>query len=147
MKKLRATNTNTQDPRSNARQPLYLIVGDYKIAPCDQETFNRFKLWVAEKLTDGNIDCYTNGNVTIEHWDDQARDGFPHLLNPCDCGIYLPMDVDPGPMLSSAIGLTSELTRLNRYRDDMEPAFRTLMDALLMMAQHSLETNTALEIH
>jgi len=84
--------------------------------------------------------------VTIEHWDAGAESRFAHLLNPCECGTYLPMDVDPGPMLSSAIGLARELVHLKRFHGEMEPAFRDLTAALWEMAQLSLETNTVLEI-
>lgn len=133
-------------PINENRHPLTLIVGDRQVSPCDHATFERFKLWVAQTLTPGEIDTYQCNNVTITHWDHAAGDSFPHLLNPCECGTYLPIDVDPGPMLSSAIGLLSELNQLRKHYDEMEPVFRELTDGLMEMAELSLETNTALEV-
>lgn len=133
------------EPVMNA-QPLHLIVGDHERSPCSHETFRRFKLWIAKTLTRGTIDTYRRDDVTIEHWDEEAGRAFPHLLNPCECGTYLPIEVEPGPMLSSAIGLTRELAHLKQHADEIAPEFRPLIDALLDMAQRSLETNTALEI-
>lgn len=127
-------------------EPLYLILGDHKVSPCDHDTFSRFKLWVAKKLTGGKVERYQNEAVVIEHWDDEAQSRFPYLLNPCECGTYLPMEIEAGPMLSSAIGLIRELIHLNQFREEMEPAFRALLDALLEMAERSLETNIAMEI-
>jgi len=125
---------------------LFLIVGDEKISTCDHETFNRFKLWVAEKLTQGTVYTYQYDNVSIEQMDDVAKSAYPHLLNPCECGTYLPIEIDPCPMLSSAIGLLRDLTHLNQYRDEMEPDFVSLMDAMMKMAERSLDKNIALEI-
>ncbi len=125
---------------------LFLIVGDEKISICDHETFNRFKLWVAEKLTQGTVETYQYKNFSIEHIDDEAKSAYPHLLNPCECGTYLPLEIDPCPMLSSAIGLLRDLTHLNQYRDEMEPDFVSLMDAMIKMAERSLDKNIALEI-
>ena len=125
---------------------LFLIVGDEKISTCDHETFNRFKLWVAEKLTQGTVYTYQYDNVSIEQMDDVAKSAYPHLLNPCECGTYLPLEIDPCPMLSSAIGLLRDLTHLSQYRDQMEPDFVGLMDAMMKMAELSLDKNIALEI-
>jgi len=133
-------------PLNEDSHPLTLIVADKRISPCDHATFERFKLWVAQTLTPGEIDTYQADDVTISHWDHAAGDRFPHLLNPCECGTYLPMDVEPGPMLSSAIGLLSDLGQLRKYEEKMEPEFCKLMNALMKMAELSLETNTALEI-
>lgn len=127
-------------------QPLYLIVGDRQVSPCDHDTFGRFKLWVADKLTCSNIDIYTSGEVSIEHWDEQASDAFPHFLNPCECGTYLPIEIDPSPMFSSAVGLLVDLSQLDRHRDAMEPAFYPLLDAMFEMANLSIEQNIAMEI-
>lgn len=127
-------------------KPLFLNVGDRRISPCGHATFGRFKIWVAEKLAGARIDRFGTGDVSIVHWGAEAESRFPYLLNPCECGIYLPMDVDAGPMLSSAVGLARELAYLNRFRDEMEPSFRDLTAALWEMAQLSLETNTVLEI-
>lgn len=127
-------------------QPLYLIVGDRQVSPCDHETFGRFKLWVADSLTSGSIEIYSASEVSIEHWNEKASDDFPYLLNPCECGTYLPIKIDPCPMFSSAVGLLTDLSRLNQHRDDMEPAFHPLVDTMLEMANLSLEQNIALEI-
>ena len=141
---------NTNDQLNSAsiknEHALFLIVGDEKISTCDHETFNRFKLWVAEKLTQGTVYTYQYDNVSIEQMDDVAKSAYPHLLNPCECGTYLPIEIDPCPMLSSAIGLLRDLTHLNQYRDEMEPDFVSLMDAMMKMAERSLDKNIALEI-
>ena len=142
----KSTVTDSGAERIKNLQPLYLIVGDRHVSPCDHETFSRFKLWVADKLTSGKIDIYATSEVSIEHWDDRASEDFPYLLNPCECGTYLPIKIDPCPMFSSAIGLLTDLSRLNRHRDEMEPAFHSLVDAMLEMANLSLEKNIALEI-
>lgn len=141
-----SNSVDTREPINEDRHPLTLIVGDRQVSPCDHATFDRFKLWVARTLTPGKIDTYQADNVTISHWDHMAGDSFPHLLNPCDCGTYLPMDVDPGPMLSSAIGLLSELNQLTKHSNSMEPVYRELVDALMEMAELSIEKNIALEI-
>ena len=127
-------------------QPVYLIVGEKQISPCDHETYRRFKLWVARTLGSGTIDTYEEDNITIEHWDEQSAGSYPHLLNPCECGTFLPIEVEPGPMLSSSIGLLSDLTALKQHYDEMEPAFQNILDNLLTMAELSLDTNTAMEI-
>ena len=49
-------------------------------------------------------------------------------------------------MLSSSIGLLSDLTALKQHYDEMEPAFQNILDNLLTMAELSLDTNTAMEI-
>ena len=116
------------------------------MSPCDHETFVRFKLWVVKTLTDGKIDCYSSGSVVIEHWDDTACASFPNLLAPAEIGTYLPVDVDLCPMLSSAVGLISELESLRQYRDQMEPAFVTLIDVLLKMAACSVKQQQPMEI-
>ena len=133
------------DAGGNAR-PLYLIVGEHRVSPCDRATFGRFKLWVATRLGGGKIDHYSAPGVDIEHWDSAAAACSPHLLNPCECGTYLPIEVEPGPMLSSAIGLIEELYHLNQFRDEMEPDFQNLVDGLWKMAQLSIATNGVLEI-
>jgi len=141
-----SNTVDTTDPINEDRHPLTLIVGDRQVSPCDHATFDRFKLWVARTLTPGEIDTYQADNVSISHWDHTAGDSFPHLLNPCECGTYLPMEVEPGPMLSSAIGLLADLTRLRKHTDAMDPVFRELMIALMEMAELSIEKNIALEI-
>ena len=97
----KSTVTDSGPERIRNLQPLYLIVGDQQVSPCDHDTFGRFKLWVADKLTTGNIDIYATNEVSIAHWDDQASDDFPYLLNPCECGTYLPIKIEPSPMFSS----------------------------------------------
>ena len=96
-------------------QPLNLIVGHHKVSPCDHETFERFKLWVADSLAQREIETYSRDNVVIEHWDNQSGDRYSHLLNPCECGTYLPMEIEPTPMFSSAIGLLSDLNQLKDF--------------------------------
>jgi len=140
------TAASTNENSIKDSRPLYLMVGELSVSPCDHETFARYKLWVARKHTAGKIDSYTSGSVCIEHWDDTAESSFPHLLNPCECGTYLPMQVEPGPMLSSSISLLEELTQLKKHYDDMEPGFCALMDALFEMAELSIEKNIVLEI-
>lgn len=127
-------------------QPLRLIVGAHAISPCDHETYARFKLWVARTLTEGKIDTYCAGRVSIAHWDDQAGDHYPHLLNPCECGTFLPIDVEPGPMLASAMGLLSDLKRVKSVATSIPPDFSGLIDAMMEMAERSIAANTALEI-
>lgn len=127
-------------------QPVYLIVGEQQVSPCDHETYRRFKLWVVSIFGSGAVDTYQRDNVTIEHWSDEAADSFPHLLNPCECGTFLPIAVEPGPMLSSSIGLLSDMMVLKRYYADMEPGFQNLVDNLITMAELSIEANTAMEI-
>lgn len=127
-------------------QPLYLIVGEQRVSPFDHQTYRRFKLWVASTFGRGNIETFDQENITIEHWDEQAADPYPNLLNPCECGAFLPMEVDPGPMLSSAIGLLSDMTALKCHYDKMKPAFQNIIDQLCVMAELSIDTNTTLEI-
>ena len=126
--------------------PLNLIVGDHKVSPCDHETFDRFKLWVAGSLAQREIETYSRDNVVIEHWDNQGTDLYPHLLNPCECGTYLPMEIDPTPMFSSAIGLLSDLNHLKDQSEHTPAEYAAIIGALMQMAELSLETNTALEI-
>ena len=82
----------------------------------------------------------------IVHWDDQAAAAFPHLLNPCECGTFLPIDVEPGPMLGSAMGLISDLQYLRRAAPEIPAEFCALVEALMVMADRSITTNTPLEI-
>ena len=126
--------------------PLNLIVGDHKVSPCDHETFDRFKLWVANSLAQREIATYSRDNVVIEHWDDRPADRYSHLLNPCECGTYLPMEIDPTPMFSSAIGLLSDLNHLKDQSEHPPAEYTAIIDALMQMAELSLQTNTALEI-
>ncbi len=126
--------------------PLSVIVGAHRISPCDYETYARFKLWVAATLTEGTIDTYYAGNVSISHWDDSAGAQYPHLLNPCECGTFLPIEIEPGPMLASAIGLLSDLHRLKINSTTIPAEFDGLIDAMMDMAERSIATNTALEI-
>ena len=135
-----------EDDHIRNTHPLYLIVGEHKFSPCDHETFTQFKLWVAESQAEGIIDTYCRENVLIEHWDDQAGDRYPHLLNPCECGTYLPMVVDPNPMFSSAIGLLSELKQLINLAEYIPEAYQELIEAMMQVAERSLDTNLALEI-
>ena len=128
------------------KHALYLIVGDEKISVCDHETFNRFKLWVADTLTKGTTETYQHDNVAIEHMDDVAKSTYPHLLNPCECGTYLPIEIDPCPMLSSAVGLLSDLNQVSQYRDEMGTDFAKLMDMMMKMAELSIDKNITLEI-
>jgi len=129
---MRASNNKRGDQPPptliNNERALFLIVGNEKISTCDHETFNRFKLWVADKLTKGTLATCQYNNISIEHVDDDAKSTCPHFLTPCDCGTYLPIETDPCPMLASSMGLLSELTRLNKYRNEMEPAFVLLME-------------------
>ena len=127
-------------------QALYLIVGERQVSPCDHAEYSRFKLWIVNKLTGGEVETYQVDSVTIDHWDEKAGNCFPHLLNPCECGTFLPIAVEPGPMLSSAIGLLEDLNRLKQHYSEMEPAFQHLTDVMLEMVQYSLDTNTPLEI-
>ena len=126
--------------------PVYLIVGEKQISPCDHETYRRFKLWVVRTLAHGSVDTYEEDNITIEHWDEVSADHYPHLLNPCECGTFLPIEVEPGPMMSSSIGLLADMTALKKHNEKMEPVFQDIVDNLLIMAELSLDTNTALEI-
>ena len=126
--------------------PVYLIVGKQQVSPCDHETFSRFKLWLVQTLTDGKIDRYASDSVVIEHWDDATHTSFPNLLAPAEIGTYLPIDVDPCPMFSSTKGLISELESLQQLRDQMEPAFLSLIDSMLEMATSSLNSQQPMEI-
>jgi len=127
-------------------RPLHLIVGDQKVSPCSYDTYSQFKLWLVKTQTKGEVDTYSEGDVSITHWDDQAGDQYPHLLNPCECGTFLPIDVEPGPLLSSAIGLMSDLNRLKGMDGDIPEAFKDLVEAMMQMAEMSLSSNTPLEI-
>ena len=68
--------------------PLSVIVGAHRISPCDYETYARFKLWVAATLTDGTIDTYRAGDVSIAHWDDSAGAHYPHLSTPANAAHF-----------------------------------------------------------
>ena len=127
-------------------QPLTLIVGEHRISPCDHETYRLFKIWAAKTHADGTIDVYRAGNVSITHWDDRAADRYPHLLNPCECGAFLPIEVEPGPMLGSAVGLLSDLNQLKSASNSMPLEFDGLVTAMMQMAEESLATNKVLEI-
>ena len=130
---------------SGQGQALNIIVGERKVSPCDHAVYSRFKLWVVSQLTGGEVETYRAESVTIDHWDEKAGNCFPHLLNPCECGTFLPIAVEPGPMLSSAVGLLEDLERLKQHYSEMEPDFQLVSDVLLEMAQFSLDTNTPLE--
>ncbi len=132
--------------KTNKSRPLFLIVGDHQVSPCSHDTYAQFKLWVVKTQTEGEIDTYSEGDVSIARWDDHAGDRYPHLLNPCECGTFLPMDVEPGPMLSSAIGLMSDLNRLKVIESDMPQQISDLVDSMMHMAERSLNTNLPLEI-
>jgi len=144
------TKPNERVPDANElienTHPLYLIVGDKSVSPCDHTTFRRFQLWVVDKLTDGEIDNIREGIVSIDHWDERAGEKYPYLLNPCECGTYLPIEVDPNPMFSSSIGLLAELKQLVRESTPVPDGFQELVDAMTNMAQHSINTHAALEI-
>ena len=127
-------------------QPVYLIVGQQQVSPCDHETFTRFKLWLVKTLTDGKIDRYSNEGVVIEHWGDATHTDFPNLLAPAEIGTYLPIDVDPCPMFSNTKGLIGELESLQQLRDQMEPVFLSLIDAMLEMAACSVKLQQPMEI-
>ena len=45
--------------------PLYLIVGEKSVSPCDHATFSRFQRWVVEDCTEGRVDTISEGNVAI----------------------------------------------------------------------------------
>ena len=139
-------NNPTETDKITSSRPLHLIVGDHKISPCSYDTYAQFKLWVVKTLTKGEIDTYSEGSVLITHWDEQAGDTFPHLLNPCECGTFLPIDVEPGPLLSSAIGLLSDLNKLKRIDRTMPQEYRDLIDTMMDMAERSLSSNMPLEI-
>jgi hypothetical protein len=132
--------------RLGASQPLHLIVGVDRLSPCDHDTYAQFKLWIARTLTSGTTDCYAAGCVSIAHWNDQAASEYPHLLNPCECGTFLPIDVEPGPMLGSALGLLSDLHRLKGVASEIPAEFIPLVEALMEMAELSIATNAPLEI-
>ena len=126
--------------------PLYLIVGDRSKSPCDHATFRRFQLWVVENLTKGKVDNYQEGIVSIAHWDEQAGEQYPYLLNPCECGTYLPMQVDPNPMFSSSIGLLAEMRQMVETNINIPQEYRNLVDSMIAMSEHGIATNAALEI-
>ena len=128
-------------------QPLYLIVGDQQVSPCDHETYRRFKLWLVSTHGSGKIDSFEQENITIEHWDDQAAGSHPYLMNPCECGTFLPIDLQqPGPMFSSSTGLLADMISLKQHYNGMEPEFQNIVDQLFQMAELSVDTKTALEI-
>jgi len=126
--------------------PLNLIVGDYRVSPCDHQTFDGFKLWVAKSIAQREIETYSRDNVVIEHWSGRSESRYAHLLNPCECGTYLPMEIEPTPMFSSAIGLLSDLNHLKEFSEDMPASYRAIVATMMQMAELSLDTNTALEI-
>ena len=126
-------------------KPLYLIVGDEVVSPCDHQTFDDFKAWLAQVQPGGKIDRYCWGPISIVHWNEKAGEEYPCLLNPCECGTYLPMDVDSNPMVSSAIELLSDLNRLKQHMAVPE-RFASLVDTMMRMAEKSLAINSVLEI-
>ncbi len=126
--------------------PLYLIVGEKSVSPCDHATFTRFQRWVVEVCTDGQVDTIVEGNVSIDHWEEQTGDGYPYLLNPCECGTYMPMEVEPNPMFSSAVGLLSDLKRLKDQTASMPEDFQRLVNAMIEMSELALDTKATLEI-
>lgn len=128
------------------KHPLYLIVGEKSVSPCDHATFTRFQRWVVETCTDDEVETNVVGNVCIDHWQEQDSEGYPFLLNPCECGTYMPMEVEPNPMFSSAIGLLSDLNRLKDQSPDMPEPYRQLADAMMEMAELCISTNTTMEI-
>lgn len=147
MPRLHAKKTSVrEDGVFKNTHALNLIVGDRKETPCDHETFEKFKLWVAGSLAQKSIETYRRDDVVIEHWDDQSGDRYPHLLNPCECGTYLPMEIEPTPMFSSAIGLLSDLNELKTNAGAIPAEFDAIIDTMMRMAEFSLATNTALEI-
>ena len=125
---------------------LYLIVGDETISPCDHHTFASFKLWLARNSeASGQIDIYARDNIEITHWDDGIGSQFPYLLNPCECGTFLPMEVCENPMVSSSIGLLSDLVKI-KNDVDVPSEFKELLEAMMVMAEKSIDLNLALEI-
>ena len=131
---------------SGQGQALNLVVGDRQVTPCDHALYNRFKSWIVINLTEGEMESYNADAVVIDHWDERAGSQFPYLLNPCECGTFLPIQMEPGPMLSSTVGLLDDLNRLKIHYLTMEPAFQRLVDALLEMANYSVDSSTPLEI-
>jgi len=126
---------------------LTLIVGERRMTPCSHATFRRLQIWLVDNLTPGSVDVDRRDGADVIHIDDAARAAFPHLLNPCECGTYLPLpDIEPGPMLSSAVRLREELARLDQHRAGMGPELCALVEAIAAMADHSLATHTPLEI-
>lgn len=134
-----------QDLASN--RPLYVIVGQRREIPCSHDTFRRFQHWVATNFTDGAVETYSAEGLRIEHLNATAREHFPHLLNPCECGTYLPLPgIEAGPMLSSAVALRWELESIAVRGDTIPYEFRDLLVVLRQMCDLSLATATALEI-
>ncbi len=140
---------NRQEPVTGSGQgrPLCLIIGERSESPCDHDTFQRFQLWVAKTLTDGVIETYFDDGANIVHYDRTAALRFPNLLNPCECGTYLPLEnIQPGPMLASAFDLRDELRELQTAGIPIEAEFLPLVTALGEMADLCLQTQTPLEI-
>ena len=126
--------------------PLFLIVGDKTLSPCDHAVFRKFQIWVVNALTDGELESYIEGNVRIDHWDEKAGSKYPHLLNPCECGTYLPIEVDPNPMFSSAIGLLAELNEIRDGATEIPEKYRALVDGMIELAQLGINTQCPMEI-
>lgn len=93
----------------------------------------------------GQIDVYSKDEVTISHWDKNIDKQFPYLLNPCECGTFLPIEVCENPMVSSTIGLLSDLARIQK--DVKIPKdFKKLFETMISMAEKSIDRNLTLEI-
>ena len=126
--------------------PVRLIVGDVSKVLCDHQEFLSFKEWSIKVTSSAALDTYKVDNVTIVHWDEEGARDLPHLLNPCECGTFLPLDVEPGPMLSSSIGLLQDLQNLKASVKEIPTPYQELISLMMEMAELSIAQNQALEI-
>ena len=126
--------------------PVRIIVGDFNKVLCDHQEFLRFKEWTIKVTSRGTLDTYKSDNVTIVHWDEEDARKLPHLLNPCECGTFLPLDIEPGPMLSSSMGLLQDLQNLKATVKEIPTPYQELMSLMMEMAELSIAQNKALEI-
>jgi len=134
-------------PGTLSEKPLKLIVGEYCLAVGNYSTYEKFRAWVVNEFTPMADDAYCEPGAVGQVFEDAAHATFPHLLDPCECGIYLPLaDIEPGPMLASAVGLHDELVRVGSHRKQMDPDIRAFFDALVAMTERCLELQQPLEI-
>ena len=125
---------------------VWIIVGDVNKVLCDHHEFRHFKEWMVKVTSNAALDTYTSDNVKIVHWDEEGARKLPHLLNPCECGTFLPLEVEPGPMLSSSMGLLQDLQNLKASVKEIPTPYQDLISLMMEMAELSIAENEALEI-
>ena len=131
---------------TDSTAPVWIIVGDVNKVLCDHQQFQSFKEWMVKVTSNAALDTYKSDNVKIVHWDEEGASELPHLLNPCECGTFLPLEVEPGPMLSSSMGLLQDLQNLKASVKEIPTPYQDLISLMMEMAELSIAENEALEI-